>query len=63
MRETERVSMSGGGAEREGDRGSIQSRLCTDSSEPNVDSSEPNVGLKLTNREIMTSAKVRCSTD
>ena len=28
-----------------------------------ADSSEPDVGLELTNPEVMTQAKVRCSTD
>ena len=50
-RERERgTSASGGGAERGGQR--IPSRLC-------ADSSEPDVGLELRNREIVTQAKVR----
>ena len=53
----ERQSMSGGGAEREGDTESkAGSRLW-------AVSTEPNVGLKLTDREIMTWAEVRRSTD
>ena len=47
-RETERQSMIGGGAEREGDTESkAGSRLC-------AVSTEPVVGLEPTNREIMT---------
>ena len=42
------------GAERGGQM--IQSRLC-------ADSSEPDVGLELTNCEMMTCGEVRCSTD
>ena len=45
-----------GKEQRERGRERIPSRLC------NV-SAEPDVGLKLTNHEIMTSAKVRCLTD
>ena len=46
--ETERQSVSGGGAEREGDPESeAGSRL-------RAASAEPDVGLELTNREIMT---------
>ena len=45
IREREGGHLSGGGAEREGDR--IPSRLCTVSAEPNV-------GLELRNCEIMT---------
>ena len=41
--------MSGGGVERKGQR--IRSRLC-------ADSSEPDVGLELTNCEIMTWMKL-----
>ena len=53
----ERQSMSGGGAEREGDTESeAGSRLW-------AVSTEPDMGLKLTNREIMTRAKVGRSTD
>ena len=49
--------MSSGGAEREGDRESkADSRL-------QAVSTETDVGLELINCEIMTSAKVRCSTD
>ena len=56
-RETDRQSTSGGGAEREGDTESeAGSRL------PPV-STEPDVRLELTNREIMTRARVRHSTD
>ena len=48
MRDTERQSTSGGGAEREGDTESeAGSRL------PAV-STEPDAGLELRNREIMT---------
>ena len=55
MFETERESM--GGAETEGDTESeTGSRLW-------VVSTEPNMGLELTNREIMTWAKVRGLTD
>ena len=47
-RERERQSMSGGGAEREGAAESeAGSRLC-------AVSTEPDVGLKPTDREIMT---------
>ena len=55
QRERERVKEKrGGGGERqrERERQSIQSRLCTDSREPDV-------GLEPTNRKIMTWAKVR----
>ena len=46
--ETERQSVSGGGAEREGDTESeAGARL-------QAINTEPNVGLKLTNHEIMT---------
>ena len=45
---------AGEGQRKRGQR--IQSRLC-------ADSSEPNVGLELTNCEIMTWAEVGCSTD
>ena len=46
--ERERVHMSQGGAEREGDRGfKAGSRLC-------ADSREPEAGLELRNREIVT---------
>ena len=56
-RERERQSMSRGGAERGGDTESeAGSRLW-------AVSTEPNVGLKLTDREIMTWAEVRHSTD
>ena len=49
--------MNGGGAEREGDTESkAGSRL-------RVVSTEPNAGLKLTNREIITRAEVRHSTN
>ena len=52
----ERQSMNGGGAEREGDTElEAGSRL-------RAISTEPNAGLELTNCEIMTWAKVRCST-
>ena len=55
--DTERQSMSGGGAEREGDTESkAGSRLW-------ALSTEPDAGLELTNREIMTWAEVGCSTD
>ena len=54
MRKRERQRTSGGGAESEGDTESeAGSRLSTD----------PNMGLELTNREIMTCAKVRHLTD
>ena len=43
--ERERERMQAGEGQREEDR--IRSRLC-------ADSSEPNVGLELTNQEIMT---------
>ena len=53
----ERQSMSGGGAEREGDTESeAGSRLQTISTDPRV-------GLEPTNHEIMTSAEVRCLAD
>ena len=53
----ERQSMSGGGAEREGDTESeAGSRLW-------AVSTEPNAGLELTDCEIMTWAEVGCSTD
>ena len=49
--------MSGGGAEREGDTESeAGSRL-------SAVSTEPDAGLELTNREIMTLAEVRRSTN
>ena len=52
-----RDSVSGGGAEREGDTESVEgSRLWTDSTEPDA-------GLKLTDREIMSWAEVRRLTD
>ena len=57
LTERERQSMSGGGAEREGDTESeAGSRLW-------AVSTEPDAGLELTDREIMTWAKVGCSTD
>ena len=53
----QRQSMSRGGAEREGDTESeAGSRLW-------AISTEPDVGLKLTNREIMTWAEVGCLTE
>ena len=53
----DRQSMSGGGAEREGDTESeAGSRLW-------AISTEPDVGLKPTNREIMTPAEVSCLTN
>ena len=53
----ERQSMNGGGAEREGDTQSeAGSRLW-------AISPEPHAGLELTDREIMTWAEVRCSTN
>ena len=56
-RETRRQSVSGGGAEREGDTETkAGSRL-------QAVSTESNMGLKLTSREIMTWAKVECLTD
>ena len=56
-RERARASMRGGGAEREGDTESeAGSRL-------QVVSNEPDAGLELANREIMTWAQVRRSTD
>ena len=51
-REREDVHTSGRGAEREGGREKIPSRLRTVSIKPDV-------GLKPTNREIMTRAEVR----
>ena len=48
--------MNGGEAEREMGRESIQSRLCTDSSEPDA-------GLELTNHKIMTFTEVGLSTN
>ena len=55
--EIERQSVSGGGIEREVDtKSKAGSRLW-------AVSTEPNVGLKLTNREIMTWAKVGRLTD
>ena len=55
--ETERQSMSGGGAEKEGDTESeAGSRL-------RAVSTEPTVGLEPTNQEIMTWAEVRCQTN
>ena len=57
MRERERECANGGGAEREGDTESkAGSRL-------QAVSTEPVAGLKLTNREIMTLAKVGRLTD
>ena len=57
MKERETQSVSGGGAEREGDTESeAGSRL-------RVISTEPDAGLEPTNLEIMTWAEVRCSTD
>ena len=50
--ERKRESASGGGAVREGERERIPSRL-------RADSAEPDAGLSLTNREIMTGAKVK----
>ena len=48
FRDTERYSMRGGGAEREGDtEGETGSGL-------RAVSTEPDAGLELTNREIMT---------
>ena len=56
-RERERQSAGGGGAEREGDTGSkAGSRLW-------AVSTEPDAGLKLTDCEIMTWAKVQHLTD
>ena len=53
----DRQSMSGGGAEREGDTESeAGSRL-------GAVSTEPDSGLELTNCGIVTRAEVRCSTD
>ena len=55
--ESKRQSVSGGGAEREGDTESeAGSRLW-------AVSTDPNTGLEPTNCEIMTWAKVRRSTD
>ena len=55
--QTERQSMSRGGAEREGDTESeAGSRL-------RALSTEPDAGLELTDRKIMTWAEVGCSTD
>ena len=57
LRERKRQSVSGGGAQREGDTESEGgSRL-------RVVSTEPSAGLELTNRAIMTRARVGCSTD
>ena len=57
QRERERQSMSGGGAEREGDtKWEAGSRLW-------AVSTEPDVGLELRDHEIMTWAEVRHSTD
>ena len=57
MRDRERQSMNGGGAEREGDTESeAGSRFRTVSTEPNT-------GLELTNYEILTRAEVGRSTD
>ena len=54
----ERQSMSGRGAEREGDAESeAGSRLWA------TISTEPDEGFELVNLEIMTWAEVRCSTD
>ena len=50
-RQTERDSMIGGGAEREGDTESNAG------SKLHADSTQPNTGLKLTNLEIMTWAE------
>ena len=56
MRDRERQSMSMGEAERGGGTESEAGpRL-------RAVSTEPDVGLKLTDHEIMTSAKVKCST-
>ena len=52
--ERERACTSGGGAEREGDRGSEAGSALT--------AREPDVGLELRNREIVTGAEVGCST-
>ena len=49
--------MSGGGAEREGDRESEVGSSLRDVS------TEPDTGLELMNREIMTWAEVGCLTD
>ena len=55
--ERERQSMSGGGAERDGDTESkAGSRLW-------AVSTEPHAGLELTDHEIMTWAEVGCLTD
>ena len=55
--QSEKQSMSGGGAEREGDTESeAGSRFWTVSTEPDA-------GFELTHCEIMTWAEVRCSTD
>ena len=51
MRERERQSMSGGGAEREGD---TESEAGSRYQHIRAVSIEPNVGLELTDREIMT---------
>ena len=47
VRERGKVCMSEGGAEREGERGRVPSRLC-------AVSAEPDAGLKPMNCEIMT---------
>ena len=58
----ERQSMNGGGAEREGDTESeAGSSLRAISPEP--DAGLELAGLELTDREIVTWVKVRCSTD
>ena len=55
--ETERESMNGGGAEKEGDtEPEASSRLW-------AVSTEPDTGLKITNHEIMTWAEVGLSTN
>ena len=55
-RETDRQSMSGGRAERQGDTESeTGSRL-------RAVSTEPDAGLELTDREIVTCAEVGCTT-
>ena len=57
LRDRERQSMSMGGAERGGDTESeAGSRL-------QAVSTEPDAGPKLTNREILTRATVRCLVD
>ena len=59
MRDRDRQSVRGGGAERERE-GDTESEA---SSRLRAVSTEPDAGLELTNHEIMTQAKVRDLTD